>query len=138
MDLKYKIEGGKELAELLKKLPDKVEKNFMRQAVRAGAAVVVKDARNRVPKRTGNLSKSIGTVSRKTRGGKVGVSIKARQGKERENDGFYGRFIERGTVYIAARPFLRPALKNNVPAIISAMAKKLNAALEKFVSKYGT
>jgi HK97 gp10 family phage protein len=127
--------GAKELSKLLKKLPVKVEKNFMRQAVRAGARVVVKDARKRVPKNTGNLAKSLGVVSRRAKN--ITMSVKARSGKKQKNDGFYGRFIEFGTRKMAARPFLRPALESNVSNIIKAMADKLNQAIDKFVKKYG-
>ena len=46
-------------------------------------------------------------------------------------DFFYGRFFEFGTVKMPARPFLRPALSENIGPATEAMKKRLAARLKK-------
>lgn len=49
------LEGGKELAEMLKTLPVKVSRNYMRDALTSGAEVVLAEAKSRCPVKTGAL-----------------------------------------------------------------------------------
>lgn len=70
------ITGGKELDELLKSLPLKIEKNIMRSALRAGAVVLLAEARANVPRKSNALYKSL-RVSTRLRKGQVTASVKA-------------------------------------------------------------
>ena len=54
------LTGDKELMRKLDKLSAKIGRRVLRKAVRAGGAPIVKAAKSRVPKDTGNLKKSIG------------------------------------------------------------------------------
>lgn len=106
MDVEIKLQGFVELAEALKGLPDNINKNALRAAVGAGAAVVRNEAKRRAPVATGVLrramySKQIRELSSLTR---QVVYVGARQGKkyqkigkkQRSQDAFYARFIEFG------------------------------------------
>jgi len=108
--------ANKKVLDGLKKFPQNVQKNIMNGSTRAAAVVIQKEARALVPTETGNLKKSI--VVRKRRARKntktvYSVAITYKRQKENKedikNDGYYGVFVEYGTKFIAARPFMRPA-----------------------------
>jgi HK97 gp10 family phage protein len=46
-------------------------------------------------------------------------------------DAFYGRFVEFGTVKMPPRPFMAPALSENIQPATDAMKKRLTARLKK-------
>ena len=99
MDEILSIDGGKELAEMLKTLPLKIERNIMRAALRAGARVIANEAKKNVPIKMGNLKRSIRTDSTRTKGG---VEATARAGgrsggKNKDKSAFYAQFVEYGT-----------------------------------------
>lgn len=122
--MSIKLEGSKELSKQLNKLAKKAASGAVRKALRAGGNVILKEARIRVPRKTGTLKKSLGIVSRKGTRTSFRVSITNRQGKKLKNDGWYGHFIEFGVKPHslsgkketrrkhkghAAKPFMRPA-----------------------------
>lgn len=142
MDVKIKLEGFDVLARELRELPERIAKNALRAAVNAGASEVRKEVRLRAPVDTGRLrravyQKQIGEASSLYRQVYVvGVRSGARRGKDgtknRSQDAFYWRFLEFGTRYIAARPFLRPAFEAQKRAAIDAMAKKLRERIARY------
>lgn len=69
------IRGGRELAEFLQQLPVKVEKNIMRAALRAGAAVIREEAKANVPVDSGMLKRSL-KVTTNTKRGRVTAKLK--------------------------------------------------------------
>lgn len=71
------------------------------RATKAGTEVVAASARAKAPVESGALSNSIKVKAK--RAGEYAV----------ETDVFYARFIEYGTVNMAARPFLIPALEEH-------------------------
>lgn len=142
------IRGAKELAEALATLPDKLQANVMRAALRAGAKLIREEAVACVPVDSGDLRSSlkIGTRSRR---GVVSANIKA-GGKQ----AFYAHFVEFGTAahtitakdggYMMfggawvksahhpgarAQPFMRPALDGRAQAAVQAMAEAMRARL---------
>lgn len=82
------VKGLKELAAFMHQLPEKLEKNVMRGALRAGAKVLAEDVVKNVPVDQGELKKSI-KVSTRSKRGVVAASVKT--------DLFYARFVEYGT-----------------------------------------
>jgi HK97 gp10 family phage protein len=85
------IIGGKQLFDFLQQLPVKVERNVMRSALRAGAAVIRDEARNNVPVLLGALRKSI-RVTTGSKNGRVWASVKAGN-----SVAYYWRWVEFGT-----------------------------------------
>lgn len=83
------IKGLAELGRFLKQVTPKMERAIMRSALRAGAAVILKQARANVPVRTGDLRKSLRVSTRARGGGVVTASVKSNL--------FYATMVEYGT-----------------------------------------
>lgn len=71
-----KIEGDIELKKLFARLPKKFEDRAIRSMARAAAVPIVKEARRRVPKKSGALKRAIGTQTVKR---KPAVAVKVRR-----------------------------------------------------------
>lgn len=123
-------------------------------AVREGQKVILADMKRRaaVHKDTGATLASLGRRAKKNKSGKgvigfVGayhekkraVSIAQNAGK-RQGSGkkgqpirgiFYSYFMEFGTKYQPARPFIRPALKNNTRQATAKVIRVLRKAIRK-------
>lgn len=151
-----KLKGGKKLAATLKLLDLKTERKFGMQALRAGARVIIKDARKRVPVKTGLLRRrGFITKAAKGRRNEIVLTLGTRGGK---NAPWYAHLIEFGTkprtikarkaVLVnpesgqvfgktvehpgtRAKPFFRPALDENKTEVLEAIGKKLFDLLEK-------
>lgn len=142
MDVEIKLEGFDQLARQLRELPQALAKNALRAAVNAGATEVRKEVQARAPVLTGRLRKSVyqaqvrelSSLYRQVYivGVRSGPKRTKTGAKDRSRDAFYWRFLEFGTRYIAARPFLRPALATKKGAAIEAMARKLRERIERF------
>ena len=144
------IKGLAELNRALAELPPRLARNVLRGSVAAGAAVIRQEAKERAPRYAGEVAAGhpppgtlkraiysaqarrlsslleqvyhVGVVSGKR--AKVG---KTKSGKSK--DAYYWRFVEFGTVKMAARPFLRPAFEAKkleaVEAIRRYMAERI-------------
>jgi HK97 gp10 family phage protein len=84
------LKGGRELQEMLNTLAPKLEQNILRSALRAGAKVILEEAKQNVPVSSGDLRDSL-RVSTNSKKGRVTASVKAGNKKV-----FYSRFIEFG------------------------------------------
>tara|TARA_Y100000310_G_scaffold345430_1_gene464861 strand:- start:431 stop:910 length:480 start_codon:yes stop_codon:yes gene_type:complete len=130
----FKITGAKEIEAVLKKLPAKVQKKALNQAVRAGARVIQKDAIKRAPVLPGRgrilkTKKGI-VVARKARGEGRGAKV-GRISVGLSGSAFFGLYWEFGTTTIPARPFMRPAFEATKKEVVEAIGKKLGDAVEK-------
>lgn len=153
------IEGGKELAKLLKELPSRIEKKIMRAAMRQGANVIMKQARQNAPVDSGDLRKSIRTSTR-ARKGNVEASVKAGNKKA-----YYSHMVEFGTAVhgisgrngkmlkftlptgqtiftkrvlhlgARARPFMRPAFDARNKDAISKVVQEIRSRLPEEIKK---
>ena len=96
-----KIEGYSEAIRIFDQLTDQMQRTLVRQALRKSAQPMVATARARAPKRTGQLSRSIGVVS--LRKDRVPTVIPMAVGpvfevtKNGKANFFYGRFVHDGT-----------------------------------------
>lgn len=149
------ITGAKELAKMLNELPLKLERNIMRAALRAGAAVIAKEAKQNVPVDSGELKSSIRTSSNSKKG-----LVEANAVVGRKKKGWYATFVEFGTAPhiikagknsktlsfrdrngvwrratqvnhtgAQAKPFMRPALDSKGQEAIKAVADKIKERL---------
>lgn len=156
--IEVKLTGLGPALDRLKKLPYDLQKKSLRSAMRKGMNIVKKSAQQAArplddPKTSRQVWKEI-VVRNSARLGKqhggiamqVGVKGGAKQyidssknrkqgrvGESYEGPGkvFYWRFLEFGTSKMRARPFMRPALANNVDKVISTIASALNKYLDK-------
>ena len=86
--MSIKTKGLAELQKMLDTLPAKLERNIMRSALRAGAKVLMEEAKQNASVVSGELRDSI-RLSTSARRGKVSASVKT--------DLFYAKFVEFGT-----------------------------------------
>ena len=144
------VKGLSELQAFLDQLPAKIEANIMRSAMRAGANVILKEARANVPEKTGLLRAGL-KVSTRSRRGVVTATIRA-GGKH----AYIGKFVEYGTaahfikpkkaksLFIAGimrngvdhpgaapKPFMRPALDSQAGAALEAVGEAIKKRLTK-------
>lgn len=143
----FRVDGLKQLRANILSMNEKMSKKIIRSAVVAGARIIVLAARAKAPYKYGALMKSIGsrrdiresTKTLETRAVSVfrvpGIYAdtpanvrKKRVGKTYMMDPptFYWKFNELGTVRQPARPFVEPALYNNIPGIIQTIRNKVN------------
>lgn len=144
---RFEVAGLRQLGEAMRGLSEDVRTKVARQAVAAGASVVRKAARDKAPVDSGNLKASL-IMKRiretnlteeyivtprkgKTRDGKAAKRGQGKLGK----DAYYARFVEFGTVKVPARPFIRPALEDNVQRATQAIADRLAARIKKVSGK---
>ena len=88
---KFKVDGLKQLNKKLKALGPKLEKKVVRQALRAGAKIILADAKRNVPVKSGALKKDVRIKTMKRKKGRVGIIIQTGYGET-----WYGRLIELG------------------------------------------
>lgn len=163
----YEIHGFKEMESALKDLRKEMggkEGNLVAKAMMKGAYPVWREAQARAPSSedggkytpvkqlksgkwkqdwkalSGNLRKSI---KRKRLPNPrylseiVGIGVE--QGGTRENPtgAYYGKFVEFGTVKMAAQPFLRPALESNRAVFIQVFGDELGRGIAREGAKIG-
>ena len=126
-----KIVGNKELIANLNAIRTGVRKTVVKSAMRKGAAVVAKNARKKVKKRSGLLAKAIRAGATRDGNGRVSVNPKVigeYKGK-RVRPSKYAHLVEFGTQEAEAHPFLRPALEESKQEAFAAVEKE---AVRKF------
>lgn len=147
------VTGGAELDRLLQTLPGKVQKNITRAALRAGAAVLLPEVKQRIPVASGNL-RDTARITTRAKGGEASASVKV-GGKFKGKDAWYAHLVEFGTrphiirpqerggllrfgeviarevrhPGTAARPFMRPAVDANFNRVIDAVTAKVRERL---------
>jgi HK97 gp10 family phage protein len=85
------LSGGRELDALLQTLPAKMERNVMRSALRAGAAVMLEEVKQRIPVASGALRDST-RITTRAKGGSVSASVKVGNAQA-----WYAHLVEFGT-----------------------------------------
>ena len=128
------IKGMDQLLKSLKVLPDRIQKNVLVGAIRAGTKPMLTEAKNKVPQNTGNLKKSLGVIRAKTRDKtKVIFTISPRKGGK--NDGWYAHMVEFGTSKDRPQPFMRPAFETKASESISAVRDYMAKRIDKEIAK---
>lgn len=147
--IKAHVEGLDVLRRALLELPKELHKGPLRAAVSAAAKVVQDQAIVNAPEQSGTLKRAI----YRTRSNEASSSVQesfivgVRQGKKFQSrrrksgvmsanrDAFYWRFLEFGTVKMAAKPFLRPAFDETKWRAVEAMRLRLAAAIQRAAMK---
>jgi HK97 gp10 family phage protein len=132
----FKIQGAKAMEQALQALGPKAAGQVGGNAVRAGARVLVKEAKRLVPVDTGRLRDSIKVVTLKKnkRGAnEVGAVVGFEKPASR-----IAHLVEFGTSHSSAQPFMRPAMDSQKEAILSAIGKTLADGIIKKASKIET
>lgn len=127
----------------LQKLQRKLEKDFPREAAKEGKAVIkaaVLELKRNVtaaaPVDEGTLRRSIyAKVLRDKAGEPHAADVRVRTGgraQRKNRDGFYWRFIEYGTKFAPARPFIAPTVQRFKPKLEAYFEKYKQLLAEKF------
>ena len=150
IDTVFTVDGAKEIANKLQKFPVQIEKKILRNAMRFGLERMKKDAQALAPKGSrqgvsksrngksvrvyfpGNLKASIrhGVLKRRDKSAVIAM-IYTDSGSRARHDGFYGRFVEKGTKKMQGRHFMRSALNANAQDAINRTAEHMRQTLEK-------
>lgn len=143
MDAEFNVTGLDDLLKKLDRLPENLEKNVLRGAIRASAAPIVKDAKTRVPvlqdrddrRIAGALRRSIRARSVQMKNGRLtgGVTAGGSDKSRGKGDTFYARFVEFGTAKMQARPFLRPAIDHQTGNATEAFGSYIRDRLKEFI-----
>lgn len=101
--IKIQVLGLRELQMQLKEIEKTLRSTLVRTALMKAIKVIEKDAKQRVPVRTGTLKKAIksrieyrGSEKEPLGFDEYAVRLYVEHGKNAQNDGYYGRFVEFG------------------------------------------
>jgi HK97 gp10 family phage protein len=142
------VTGFRELQKNIDALTTGMQKRIYQKAANAGGKIVKTAAAAAVPIRTGTLRKAIThRVNSKPARGLFGVKITVRGGsfasdrtahrkgnlsRPYKPDAVerYYRFLETGTKYHPAKPFLLPSLESSATAVLNAFKDALRTGLD--------
>ena len=129
---KIEIKGVKELQSKFKNIGDELQK-ALSEAVSAGAVVVERDAKIRVPVVTGNLRNSIKEFKKIESSGNVESQVGSdMKYAARVEFGFSDTDSRGRTYHQASKPYLRPALDENRTQIQAAFDAKIKQVLGRY------
>lgn len=117
-----KLEGIEDLIAEVEKLGAKGSR-IENQALREAGEIVRQAIKQEAPQRTGTLKKSIETSGIKTKDGVKHVEV----GPDKE--GWYGKFVEFGTVKMKANPFMARGYENSKDRAVDKIAEELRKGL---------
>lgn len=160
MPTNYKISERAKLIEDLKSLPVKIQRKALASAMRKGAAIVRNAAQtkaktfdradtpnkvwkeitvrtnSRLGRQNGGYALSVGVkggARRYTNNARNRAAGRVGQSYEGPGKVYYWRFLEFGTQKMKAQPFMRPALADNVEAVIDTVAAELSNNIDQLV-----
>jgi len=144
------LTGADGLQRMFKTISPRITGKNLRRAVNQGAAIVGKDVRRRAPRASGRLRKNIKWKRRRGKRTYAKSSVYIQVGERSQQhdistgefmasgdpgfrddpkDAFYWRFIERGTKYMAARPFIRPAVTSKFREVVNHVLHETNRGI---------
>lgn len=137
MPLEFKVRErrfNKLLADM-EDMPNFMAKQVQPEGMKAAAEVVVKEARRLVPVDTGALKRSIEYEV-------IPATIRTIKGRRRfrnadaivragNHDVLYAAYVEYGTIFARAQPYLRPALRNTRAQQRRAAARAMRRAFRR-------
>jgi HK97 gp10 family phage protein len=130
---RVKIRGAKELEKRLRELGPDIAINLGDAGLAAGAKVLVKEAKDLVPVRSGALQESITTVKRTG----AGANRRNRVIGFHKPASRYAHIIEFGSRYQSAQPFMRPTIDSKQTEYLAAIIKTMSAGIAKITPKGG-
>jgi len=142
-----KVAGAKDVNKVLQRLPQRVQKNIFRSAIRAATRPVIKDARKALYKqgsvRSKSLWKSITAIVKTYKNGTVGAFVgpsrkyRGTHNGKRVTPWKYAHLVERGGDggRLRPRPFLAPAIAGKLTATKNAFAQQIRKRLPVEIAK---
>ena len=136
-----RVKGLKEARWALKQLPEKVERRVLRSATRSGGAVLRRAVRSAAPigeepseasAKYGRLRENIRLIRLKRNIPKGSAIYRVDTGKA-----FWGYLLERGTRWITAQPWFRPAVAASWPRAVNTIKERLAQGVAREAEKLG-
>lgn len=120
-----RVEGGEKLARTLGELPNRVNREVQRAALREAGEIIRSRASALAPREPGapDLDDNIRMSNANPGRGDVGIAIGPTKGF------FYGFFQEFGTSRHGAQPFMRPAFDGERHRVVKAITSAMWGAL---------
>jgi len=113
--------GNSEILKKFDQMPDKIQVKILKPILDDLSERLLLELRSRAPVDTGELSRSIESPkARKSKGAVVDIV----GGK------FYGRFLEFGTKYMTARPWVAPVMDGKGQQILDEFVDRIGKAIE--------
>ncbi len=151
MDVKFKVEGLKELDLALSQFDDEMQRKTVRDAMVGVLDPVKEAAKVTAPKDWGDLRSSIRTDVRRApkkwrKKGRVATTSVLAGWRRRDRadaaglkPGYYAVHVEYGQPDrgVAAQPFLKPAFERLAPMSISNLRRNLRRGVDKLVRELG-
>jgi len=134
--MEIRIEGLADTKRQFSALRDSAQRRILRTALRECARVVMREAKTRAPRDTGKLRRNIvDKVSVKPRRAYALVGFR-REGKRGDpRNAFYGGFVELGTRFMPAQPFLRPAFEASRDRLVKVFEDVVQREIAKVVAR---
>lgn len=138
-----KIEGGKEIQQVLDTLPLRIQGNVMTAALRAGGNIIRKELRARTPERDEPGAKAFkkgGTKGRLPGFARAAIRVAAQRGMRDVilvgwfSRAWYMRLYEFGSRHQPARPLLRPVFDTTQDAVLLKIGAQLRTVLDRIVT----
>ncbi|KAF1005473.1 MAG: hypothetical protein GAK28_03225 [Luteibacter sp.] len=125
-DFDIEIEGLDDLERRLNDIAGPGARRSLSKGLRQGANVVLKEARQRVRKKTGATAKATKTKSQGQQGQDIIYSVVSNK---------VGRLLETGTSKMPPYPFIRPAAETKASEAVEIMRAVTLAAIEAEAAK---
>lgn len=142
--ISLKLEGLEGLQAQLAELEAVAAARALRRAARVALAPVLETARQLVPVDTGLTRDHITITSEKGGDGdtvvRVGLKVKAfkgaaKFGRKTASPHWRWRFVELGTVKMAAHPFFRPAMDQNAARVVDLFRDEMLKGIERALKR---
>lgn len=130
------IKGVEQVTKVLRTLPDRVQDKVSLAAIRAGARIVAREAIDYAPSGTEPAHPKYGRL-------RDNIGVRTLRDKDRNNKkvavhtgrAYWAMFLEFGTRFMAARPFMRPALYHSLTAVYHEIGRVLGKGVEREAAK---
>lgn len=130
-----RIEGIDQIQALLNERAPRAARNLMRATVQAVAQNIAKDAKANAPKASGNLRKAIKAKRKKSPPNMPTSQVIVGEGKGEKPDAFYWKFVEYGTRFATAKPFITPAKERAKANMRAMLVEEFGKKLEKQLAR---
>lgn len=143
------ITGLADLEKRLEELPDRLAKNVLSGAIRAGAVVIQKEASRLAPQSSEPHKLGKGAKAIEIQPGFLKKSIRVRKAPRSKasrpveywvyasKKAWYWKFVEFGTSKMASKPFMRPAFDSMKERAVEAIRDYLSKRIDKEADKRG-
>lgn len=149
MSAAVKLKGFKELEDIFEKLPLEVARGAGNDGIRAGAKIVLEEAKRRVPVKTGKLRDSLyikkvratkpvyKVIAKRPEGSHAWLVELGTKPHDIHNVNFKGKFYP--VVHhpgAKKQPFLRPALLDKQGAVVAEVRNRIVKSITKRLKKF--